>query len=373
MRILTFTNAILFFAKKSIAFATIFLSATIVYGQSQSGCTITFPNNFDDQVDISSIYNPALCPSGDLVLANLNDKNGVSTVTFDADITLNSLTLNYKAGNNPLEIIIPSGSVVTITNGLTMNLTSAVQDKFLTVNGTLDVGGTLDFGDIDLEIDGTGTISATTVIGATNTSCESSGTCPGFTVDTCAEASGLCVETVLPIELLSFSGEENSTSVSLNWATATEENFDYFEIERASQGTSFEFIGEVKGEGNSFTRQDYSFEDESPEIGLNYYRLKSIDLDGTFEHSDIILVRFTSNVKLVVSPNPTFGVVSVKTSIPTADGLNYEITNQYGVVVLAGKLSAFNSQINLQGLTKGIYIIRLVDLPTVKAKRIILK
>jgi hypothetical protein len=41
--------------------------------------------------------------------------------------------------------------------------------------------------------------------------------------------------------------------------------------------------------------------------------------------------------------------------------------------VLTGLLSTFNTQIDLQGLTKGIYIIRLIDLPTVKAKRIILK
>lgn len=373
MKRFSFTFKIKSLTQGIITLIAMVLSVSLVQGQTQSGCTVTFPNNFDNQVDISTIYNPALCPSGDLVLANLNDKNGASTVTFDADITLNSLTLNYKAGNNPLEIIIPAGVTVTVTTDLTMNLTSAVQDKFLTVNGTLDVGGTLDFGDIALEIDGTGTIDATTIIGATNTSCESSGTCPGFVVDTCAEASGLCVETVLPIELLFFFGEENSTRVSLNWATASEENFDYFEIERATQGSDFENIGEVTGNGNSFERLEYGFEDESPEVGLNYYRLKSIDLDGTYEYSEVILVKFTSNVKLIVSPNPTLGVISVRTSMPTTDGLNYEITNQYGVVVLSGSLSAFNTQIDLQGLTRGIFIIRLTDLPTVKARRIILK
>lgn len=350
-----------------------FSSASIVFSQSQSGCTISFPNNFDNQVNFSAIYNPALCPSGDVIMDNLNDKFGNSTVTFDATITLNSLTLNYKNGSNPLEIIIPVGVTLTITNDLIMDVNSTPQDKFLTVNGTLSVGGTLDFGDINLEIDGTGSIDATTIIGATNTTCEASGTCPGFTVDTCAEGSGLCTETVLPIELLFFSGNEDNESISLSWATASEENFDYFEIERAAEETSFTNIGEVKGDGNSFIRLDYSFEDNSPEIGLNYYRLKSIDFDGTFEYSEVILVKFTSNVKLVVSPNPTLGVILVRTSIPTTSGINYEITNQYGVVVLIGSLSDFYTQIDLQGLTKGIYIIRLIDLPTVKAKRIILK
>lgn len=351
------------------------VSAPPITVPTQTGCTIDFPNNFDDQVNFSDIYDPSLCPSGDVIMNNLNDKNGVSTITFDASITLNSLALNYSNGSNPIEIIVPFGVTLTITNDLVMDVNSAPQDKFLTIEGTLDVGGTLDFGGLNLEIDGTGTINAGTITGGSGTTCSGVSTCPTITATTCTDPSGLCIEpgTVSPIELIFFTGTENNTGISLNWATAVEENFDYFEIERASQGTSFEFIGEVKGDGNSFTRLDYSFEDESPEIGLNYYRLKSTDLDGTFEYSDVILVKFTSNVKLVVSPNPTFGVISVKTSIPTSDGLKYEITNQYGVVVLTGKLSAFNNQIDLQGLTKGIYIIRLVDLPTVKAKRIILK
>lgn len=360
---------------KSIFLVVLFLfsGTSIVFGQSQSGCTISFPNNFDNQVDFSAIYNPALCPSGDVIMDNLNDKFGNSTLTFDATITLNSLTLNYKNGSNPLEIIIPVGVTLTITNDLIMNVNSTPQDKFLTVNGTLSVGGTLDFGDINLEIDGTGLIEATTIIGADNTTCEGSGTCPVFTVDTCTGASGLCTETVLPIELLFFRGNSTKESVSLSWATASEENFNYFEIERAAQGTSFEIIGEIEGDGNSFTRLDYSFEDNIPEIGLNYYRLKSIDFDGTFEYSEVILVKFASNVKLVVFPNPTLGAISVRTSIPTTNGLNYKITNQYGVEVLSGYLSAFKTQVDLQGLTKGVYILKLVELPGVKAQRIILK
>lgn len=294
-----------------------------------------------------------------------------NTLFINGDLTINgTLTIKLVGG---------SGSIV-IQSGFTLSATNIVFDgsatgKVLNVESgaTIDVSGTLDFGGNSIEVDGSGTIDAGIVTGGTNVTCDGDGDCPGFIVDTCADASGLCTETALPIELLFFTGDSEKETVSLNWATAIEENFDYFEIERASQGTGFEFIGRVKGDGNSFSRLDYSFEDESPEIGLNYYRLKSIDLDGTFEYSDVILVKFTSNVKLVVSPNPTFGVISIKTSIPTTEGLKYEITNQYGVVVLAGKLSAFNTQIDLQGLTKGIYIIRLVELPTVKAKRIILK
>lgn len=357
----------------------IIFNAGIVIAQSQSGCTITFPNNFDAQVDFSSIYDPAQCPSGDVILSNLNDKNGNSTVTFDASTTLNSLTLNYKSGNNPLEIIIPSGITLTVTNDLIMNLTSVVQDKFLTVDGDLIVGGTLDFGDIDLEIDGTGSIDASTITGDGATTCSSSGggtgTCPTITADTCDPSSGgLCAEsgTVMPVELIFFTGVEAENGVLLNWATASEENFDYFQVERAAEGTNFEPLGEINGAGESYTRLDYSFEDEFPELGFNYYRLKSVDLDGTFEYSNVTLVRFTSNIQFEISPNPTSGNISLRTSLPTTGGLRYEITNQFGTIVKDGTLSRFNTEIDLGGQTKGVYIVRLIDVPNAKVQRIIL-
>ncbi len=300
------------------------------------------------------------------------------TMVINGDVTITGvLTINLVGSTSKVLIQSPytlhAGSIV---------FTGSATGKVFEIegpDGALVVDGTLDFGGNDIEIDGTGTIDAGEITGAENTSCTDgenggTGTCPTITTPICDDVSGLCIEdTALPIELLLFSGVENNENVLLKWATASEENFDYFEIERAAQGTSFEIIGEIKGNGDSFKRLDYGFTDENPEVGLNYYRLKSIDFDGTFEYSDVILVKFTSNVKLLVSPNPTLGAISVRTSLPTTDGLQYEITNQYGVIVLTGTLSEFNTQIDLQGLTKGIYIIRLVDLPAVKARRIILK
>lgn len=355
---------------KHIAYLLLFIFLYSGYNSKAAPCSYTQSGNLSSTITFASIIN---CANGDVTLSNMSSHpSGSGKIVFDQDVTLNSLSIGFASGNKPVEFIINPGVTVTILNGLTFSGQPS-KDKFLTVNGTLDVGGTLDFGSVEFEIDGTGTIEAADVIGATNTTCDGDGNCPGFTVDTCVEASGLCTETALPIELLFFEGDANKENVGLTWATATEENFDYFEIERASQGTSFEFVGEVEGNGDSFSRIEYDFTDDNPEIGLNYYRLKAIDLDGSSEYSDILLVKFTSNVKLIVSPNPTLGEISVKTSIPSTSSLVYEITNQYGVVVKSGVLSDFNTQIDLEGLTKGIYIIRLVDLPSVKAYRILLK
>ena len=74
----------------------------------------------------------------------------------------------------------------------------------------------------------------------------------------------------------------------LEWATDWELNNDYFEVQRSSDRTLFSSIGEVKGVGNSQTKQEYSFIDDYPLTSINYYRLKQIDFDGGYEYSPII-------------------------------------------------------------------------------------
>ncbi len=96
----------------------------------------------------------------------------------------------------------------------------------------------------------------------------------------------------LPVELVSFSGEEGDCQVELSWTTATEENSDYFEVQRSWDGLSFQEIGRVQSAGNSNVTLNYNFTDT--EVGLtNYYRLKQVDFDGASEYSEIIRVNST--------------------------------------------------------------------------------
>ncbi len=357
------------------------------------------PSGESTDVTISASVNPTISILGSPhVIGNIDASAGTNDIIIDASTslslgssalfiggTLKSLTLGnfnnlWCTGsieiwgnlivNQSVDIIITGtfvvhGDVTIIDNG----------DLSVSGTGTLDVKGNFNGGlNTDISTAGSATINIDGDLILDGPGSSISGPDNSITIGgTCTLNGGLCPVGPLPIELLFFAGKETNSNVVLDWATASEQNFDYFEIERASDGTSFDYIGRVAGNGNSYSRLDYAFEDENSEIGLNYYRLKSIDYDGSFEYSEVILVKFTSNVKLVVSPNPTFGVVSVQTSMPTTDGLKYKITNQYGVVVAEGSLLAYNTRIDLQGLPKGIYIIRLVGLSTVKAKRIILK
>jgi hypothetical protein len=94
----------------------------------------------------------------------------------------------------------------------------------------------------------------------------------------------------LPIELLNFNAFLEDSKVKLTWTTATEINNDYFTVERTLDGISFEEVLEMPGAGNSFTPLTYIADDNNPELGVSYYRLKQTDYDGKFEYSGMVEV-----------------------------------------------------------------------------------
>lgn len=280
---------------------------------------------------------------------------------------------NVTFANKAMNLVIPVGGVMIIFGDF-----SATNKIVLSNGGILVITGDANFSPSpqDNYIDGGGEFFVEgTVSGNTDASTADTNSGPlnssGYTdIINFVNNSGV---TPLPIELVNFYGKELDNQIVLEFSTATEENFSYFEIQRAYAGEEFESIGELNGYGNSSTRKDYAFIDEHPEPGLNYYRLKSVDLDGTYEYSRIILVRFTSSIQLEVSPNPTDGSIYLKTSLPTTGGLKYDIVNQYGSVVKEGILSQFNTEVDLASLNKGIYIVRLIEAPNAKSQRVILK
>ena len=109
---------------------------------------------------------------------------------------------------------------------------------------------------------------------------------------------------VLPVTLLDFSGKLNGTKVDLNWKTANEMNTDHFTVERSNDGINFIPIGNVKAKGSLSTVTNYDLVDPIPIKGLNYYRLKMVDLDGSFVYSKTIIIRINNNVELTTSIRP---------------------------------------------------------------------
>jgi hypothetical protein len=98
--------------------------------------------------------------------------------------------------------------------------------------------------------------------------------------------------TTLPISLTSFTGLANTNSVRLNWSTASEISNQYFEILRAGEDKNFVSVGRVNGAGNSSSSKSYSFDDNNPTTGNNYYQLKQYDVDGKSTSFGPVAVKF---------------------------------------------------------------------------------
>ena len=97
----------------------------------------------------------------------------------------------------------------------------------------------------------------------------------------------------LPVELLSFDAKRYQGNVKVDWKTASEINNDYFTIERSIDGENFERISEVDGAGNSTHTISYFMIDTDYKNGINYYRLKQTDYNGSETLSEIVAVDMT--------------------------------------------------------------------------------
>jgi hypothetical protein len=161
--------------------------------------------------------------------------------------------------------------------------------------------------------------------------------------------------TVLPIELVRFEGHSVDKSVVLNWETANEKNAKQFDIERSTDGKHFEKIGQLKAKGNnSTTSVNYDFTDYKPWKGINYYRLRQIDVDDVAVLSKVIAIEQTITQKLQVFPNPAKDKLTVISDLAS----NYTISDLAGREILRGYLRDYQNDIDVTTLPSGVYLVR---------------
>ncbi|MGC4035049.1 MAG: T9SS type A sorting domain-containing protein [Chitinophagaceae bacterium] len=165
--------------------------------------------------------------------------------------------------------------------------------------------------------------------------------------------------TVLPVTLSDFSAKKINHSTQLQWQTETELNTKQFIIEKSTDNNDYEAIGTVAASGNSTSEMTYSFTDNHPAAGLNYYRLKIVDADGKFEVSKIIEIKFIAGTaeSVGVFPNPCVNTITVNHPSSTNGQIN--VYNAAGTVVLKTSVvsNTQQSKINMQNLQTGVYYI----------------
>lgn len=142
----------------------------------------------------------------------------------------------------------------------------------------------------------------------------------------------------LPVELLFFNAEAVGDMAALTWATASEINADRFEVEHSADGFSFVKIGTVEAAGLSTTEQHYDFLHTNPVDGVNYYRLRQVDFDGSFEYSRVEVVNFHQlgdSGNLTLYPNPTTDVLHIEFEV--AEDYFLRVFDENGSLVHSGE------------------------------------
>lgn len=146
----------------------------------------------------------------------------------------------------------------------------------------------------------------------------------------------------LPIELIYFQGSLMGRSVNLSWKTASEVNNQKFLIERSTDGTTWKPLAEVPGAIQSSVELLYTWVDDEPEAGLNYYRLLQVDLNGAITESGITVVEGpTRGAEIELFPNPVQTDQSFLVRLPSPDVegmISFRITDVQGADVYATSL-----------------------------------
>ncbi len=342
-------------------------SATGAWSSSSSWTGSAPPVTAIDQDDITVNNSYTITRTGDLSFNTLNTitVTSGSTLRITGDITVNatldaglifdiegSLIIDGEFNVTGKGHVIFKGSGnIRINNDVNFSNNRSILE--LQSGVTVIIDGNM-VGDVEAEIDGTGTFNL-------------SGTKTGFKLN--GDASITFNENQpLPVDLYFFKAKIKNEYIELIWETLTETNNDYFTIERSADGLNFRGIGTVKGSGTTKDAQQYTFRDTGAPAGQVYYRLKQTDFDGTTETFKIVAVNnLPKTDTAVLYPNPLkSGDLKIRfgNNQPNATTI-IEVMDKSGRQVLQKTIEANTFAAvqldadEVEQLQRGMYIIRL--------------
>lgn len=160
----------------------------------------------------------------------------------------------------------------------------------------------------------------------------------------------------LPVTLISFTGECVGGKVHLHWQTATEINNDFFAVEQSANANQWVSIATIK---SGQEPKDYSYTDEHPVTPVSYYRLKQVDLDGSFTYSPVIHVLGCAGKTkaITIYPNPTATGVYLTTE--AYEHMEYELYSTSGILLRKDKIQNNKTYIDMSMWAVGAYFLKL--------------
>jgi trimeric autotransporter adhesin len=180
----------------------------------------------------------------------------------------------------------------------------------------------------------------------------------------------------LPVLFTSFKGQydQPANKVYLTWTTAMESNSKEYIVERSTDGRTFKALSKVAAAGNSSQPTTYSYTDAQPVYGMNYYRLQQVDIDGKATLSSVVKIVTDNSAGFVAGPNPARSTVTIYRQ-GNNEAVRIELMDVNGKLMKQVNLPAttYSITINVNGLSKGIYLMKFTTAKGIQTEKIMVE
>ena len=169
---------------------------------------------------------------------------------------------------------------------------------------------------------------------------------------------------VAPITLLDLSVVlNNNGNADIKWITTFEINTSHFEIEKSTNGNQFTYLKTATATGSSISTQTYYGTDNQVASGITFYRIKMINLDGSFKYSNMVSIKKVTENEVNIYPNPVVDNIFIKWPKPISTNITCTIRDASGKIVLQWNVfSGSNTTTkNLRALPSGTYAVSWID------------
>lgn len=270
---------------------------------------------------------------GDLVVHNILTLVVTGTMYVSGDVVLNNNSDLNISGDMTIDGAFKGGT-----------------NTKLVVDGTVDIGGDISVGE-GSTLTGSGSVS-------------SGGTCTGD--------ADFCSSTILPVNLLYFTATPQQSNVKLDWASSKAWDFSHYELERSTDGITFDYLNTIDAEENTNWIVNYSYTDRQPLSGISYYRLKAVDIDGKFEYKGLEVVQLADRAAVNVYPNPSNrGFLHVQQQ--KAAGARVSLKDNSGRTVYTGTMEPSGKSIDTSALQPGMYVLTVESTAGIQKKHVIIQ
>lgn len=323
------------------------LGAIVIYASGENGPGMTcvnFPGNRPNVITIGAVDGngtvPFYCPFGPAV--------DVVVPSAGTNSNVRSIDRMDNATSTPDKIGLDIGNYVDFFGGTSTSCAVASGIAAL----VLSEDPNLDYSDVETIMTGA----------AMDLGSPGKNDSVGYGLLRADDAVSLAIGG-FPVEWLDFSGRLQNDEVNLAWITANEQNNAFFEIQR-SNGGRFSSLGKVSGAGSTTELTSYTFTDKKPQLGKSYYRLKQVDINGSFSYSSVIEISWSQVNSLTLSsiyPNPSQDKVFLNYALPRGTSAGYQVIDLQGREIHAGKVvhekNVQSLEIQVSDWAPGLYVL----------------